>query len=179
MYVESPDGTWIELNTARTDNFGHMHMFSADPIAAGDWYIKFFGVRGRARSTPETPPRTPRMSLTGIQVGPSSSLYFDNVNMIIYPIQYSQKVYAADWKPGQTELESTRGNVNDHFGVSVPDLDAALKIMRANGVKITQEPRDVRGKFKFAFIEGPDRVAIELIEDHTQHPPEEEQAPTR
>jgi catechol 2,3-dioxygenase-like lactoylglutathione lyase family enzyme len=99
--------------------------------------------------------------------------------MIIYPVQYSQKVYAADWKPGQTELESTRGNVNDHFGVSVPDLNAALKIMRANGVKITQEARNVRGKFtrgklKAAFIEGPDHVAIELIEDYTQHPPEEE-----
>lgn len=174
MYVESPDGTWIELNTARNDNFGHMHMFSADPIATGDWYIKFFGVTGRALSTSETPSRNPRISLTGLQVGPSSSLYFDNVNMIIYPIQYSQKAYASDWQPGQSELATTRGNVNDHFGVSVPDLDAALKVFRANGVKVTQEPREVKGKFKFAFIEGPDHVAIELIEDHTTHPAEEQ-----
>lgn len=164
MYVESPDGTWIELNTARHDNFGHLHLFAADPIAAGDWYIKFFGATGRALSTPETP-RAPRMSLTGIQVGPSSSLYLDNVNIIIYPIQYSQKVYASDWVDGQTELASTRGNVNDHIGISVPNLDAALEILQAHGVKVTQAPREVPGKFKYAFIEGPDHIAIELIEE--------------
>jgi catechol 2,3-dioxygenase-like lactoylglutathione lyase family enzyme len=173
MYVESPDGTWIELNTARTDNFGHLHLFSADPIAAGDWYIRFFGVKGRALSTPDSPSRAPRMSLTDVQVGPSSSLYFDNVNMIIYPVQYSQKVYASDWDSGQTQLESTRGNVNDHLGVSVPNLDAALQVFRENGVLITQQARAVRDKFRYAFIEGPDRIAIELIEDHTEHPPEE------
>lgn len=173
MYVESPDGTLIELNTARTDNFGHMHLFSADPIAAGDWYIKFFGATGRPLSTPETL-RTPRMSLTGLQVGPSSSIYLDNVNIIIYPLQYSQKAYAADWEPGQTELASTRGNVNDHVGISVPNLDEALQVLRAQGVKITQEPRAVQGKFKFAFIEGPDRIAIELIEDHSEQPPMEQ-----
>lgn len=174
MYVESPDGTWVELNTARTDNFGHLHLFSADPIAAGDWYIRFFGVKGRALSTPDSPSRAPRMSLTGVQVGPSSSLHFDNVNVIIYPMQYSQKVYASDWQPGQTELASTRGNVNDHIGVSVPNLDEALRVFKEAGVNVTQEPREVAGKFRFAFIEGPDRIAIELIEDHTQHPPEEQ-----
>lgn len=174
MYVESPDGTWIELNTARNDNFGHLHLFSADPIAAGDWYIKYFGVTGRALSTPQTPSREPRMSVSGsVQVGPSSSLYFDNVNIIIYPMQYSQKAYAADWEPEQTELAPTRGNVNDHIGVSVPNLDAALRVFRENGVGITQEVREVQGKFKYTFIEGPDRIAIELIEDWTEHPPEE------
>ena len=39
---------------------------------------------------------------------------------------------------------------------------------------ITQEARAVGDKFRYAFIEGPDRVAIELIEDRTAHPPEEE-----
>lgn len=164
MYVESPDGTWVELNTARTDRFGHMHLFSADPIAAGDFYIRFFGATGRALSTADTPSRAPRISLTGLQVGPSSSIYLDDVNIIIYPVQYSQKAYASDWEPGQTELASTRGTVNDHFGISVPNLAEALTILRANGIKVTQEPREVPGKFRFAFIEGPDRVAIELIE---------------
>jgi catechol 2,3-dioxygenase-like lactoylglutathione lyase family enzyme len=174
MYVQSPDGTWIELNTARTDNFGHLHLFSADPIAAGDWYIRFFGATGRALSTADQPSREPRMSLTGTQVGPSSSLYLDNVNLIIYPMQYSQKVYASDWGSDQTQLEPTRGNVNDHVGVSVPNLDTALRVVRDNGITITQPPRAVPEKFRYAFIEGPDRIAIELIEDHTEHPPEEQ-----
>lgn len=169
MYLQSPDRTLIELNTARTDDFGHMHMFSADPIAAGDWYIRFFGVTGRALSTPTIPPRTPRMSLLGLQVGPSSSLYFDNVNMIIYPVEYAKKAYAADWK-GISGIQSTRGNVNDHFAVSVPYLDAALKVFRANGVKVTSRVKTVRGQYRAAFIEGPDRVAIEIIEDRTPPP---------
>jgi catechol 2,3-dioxygenase-like lactoylglutathione lyase family enzyme len=167
MYVESPDGTWVELNTARTDDFGHVHLFAADPLAAADWYIEMFGLKRRGSATPS---RAPRMSLTGVQVGPSASLDFDNVNIIIYPVQYSQKVFAQDWEAGQTELDSTRGNVNDHIGVSVPDLEAALATMRARGVRVTQELREVGGKFKYAFIEGPDRIAIELIEDHSEHP---------
>lgn len=149
-----------------------MHMFAEDPIKTGDWYIRFFGVTGRALSKPDDPARPPRINAIGNQIGPSSSLYFDNVNMIIYPANYSRRVYAADWG-GKTELESPRGNVNDHFGVSVPDLDKALAVFRANGVKVTQETREVAGKFTYAFIEGPDHVAIELIEDHSGHPPEE------
>lgn len=42
--------------------------------------------------------------------------------------------------------------------------------MKTAGVKVTAEPRSV-GPIKFAFIEGPDRVAIELIEDRSPAPP--------
>jgi hypothetical protein len=41
--------------------------------------------------------------------------------------------------------------------------------MKAAGVKVTAEPV-ARGQIKFAFIEGPDQVAIELIEDHSPQP---------
>ena len=41
--------------------------------------------------------------------------------------------------------------------------------MKAAGVKVTAETRTV-GPIKFAFIEGPDQVSIELIEDKTQPP---------
>jgi len=36
-------------------------------------------------------------------------------------------------------------------------------------VKVTAEPV-ARGQIKFAFIEGPDQVAIELIEDKSAQP---------
>jgi hypothetical protein len=36
---------------------------------------------------------------------------------------------------------------------------------------VTAEPRTIAdGKVEFAFIEGPDQVAIELLEDHTDRP---------
>jgi catechol 2,3-dioxygenase-like lactoylglutathione lyase family enzyme len=44
-YVDGPDHALIELNTARHHDFGHVHMFSADPPAAGEWYTKHFGFR--------------------------------------------------------------------------------------------------------------------------------------
>lgn len=171
MYVQGPDRELIELNTARQHQFDHMHMFSADPIAAGDWYIKVFGVTGRGLSTPETN-RSPRINNNGLQVGPSSSLYFDNVNMIIYPVEYSKKAYADDWK-GIDRLQSPRGHINDHFTVSVPDIQAALAECKANDIKVTSPIRSqFGGKVKSFFIEGPDAVAIEIMEDRSDHPAE-------
>ncbi|HEX9001116.1 MAG TPA: hypothetical protein VGB07_14525, partial [Blastocatellia bacterium] len=55
-YVESPDKALIELNTAGHHRFGHLHLFSTDPIAAGEWYIKHFGAKGRIPTS-----RTPRI----------------------------------------------------------------------------------------------------------------------
>ncbi len=171
MYLQDPDRGLIEVNTANHHRFGHMHLFSADPIAAGDWYIKTFGFRGRL-SGPETN-RAPRFGVNGNQLSPSSSLNLDNLNLIIYPVGYSKNAYKEAWQ-GVTELQSTRGRVHDHMGLEVPDLDAALKSLRAAGVKVTSGVKtQARGKIRTAFIEGPDKIAIQLIEDHTEHPPEE------
>jgi catechol 2,3-dioxygenase-like lactoylglutathione lyase family enzyme len=161
-YVESPDRALIELNTANHHHFGHLHLFSADPIAAGEWYIKYFGAKRRSSRPPSREPRFYR----GFQIGPSTSLMIDNVNIIIYPVEYSKKAYPDHWK-GQTEIVSTKGRVVDHVGFSFDNLEEALERMRKDGVRVTQEIRSVaNGKIKFAFIEGPDKIHIELIEGH-------------
>ena len=159
-YVESPDKALIELNTARHHNFGHLHLFSADPIAAGEWYIKHFGARGRIPTS-----REPRM-YKGYQIGPSVSLMMDNVNIIIFPAEYLKKYYPDRWK-GKVELESTKGHVVDHVGFSFENLPEALEKMRKDGVKVTDEIRNI-GKIKYAFIEGPDKIRIEVIEGHAR-----------
>jgi hypothetical protein len=41
---------------------------------------------------------------------------------------------------------------------------------RASGVQLTSEPRSITDGVRAAFIEGPDQVAIELLEDHTTRP---------
>jgi len=170
MYVQTPEHTMVELNTANHNNFGHIHMFSVDPVAAGDWWMKTFGVRGRL-STPATN-RAPRYSIDGrtIQVGPSSSINFDNVNMIIYPIQYSTKAYADQWT-NVKDIQGTRGKAFDHIGVSAPDLDLAVRLLRGQGIKIVSGPMRVNDKLRVAWIEGPDHVAVELLEDKLDHPP--------
>lgn|SRR5436853_1471373 len=158
-YVESPDHALIELNTAAHHHFGHLHLFSADPVAAGEWYVKHLGVTRRGTAPPSREPRFYR----DFQVGPSVSLMADNVNIIIFPIEYSKKDYAAHWKNGQTEISFTKGRVVDHVGFSYDNLPEALERLRKEGVKVTDEIRSI-GKIKFAFIEGPDKIRIELVE---------------
>lgn len=161
-YVEGPDKALIELNTAAHHRFGHLHLFSADPVSAGEWYMKYFGAKGR---DPRTASRTPRM-YRDVQIGPSMSLMMDNVNIIIFPVEYTKKAYAEQWK-GRTELESTKGHVVDHIGFSVDNLADAIEQLRKAGVKVTDEPRSVlNGKIKFAFVEGPDKMRIEVVEGH-------------
>lgn len=163
-YVDGPDHALIELNTAAHHRFGHLHLLSADPIAAGEWYERHFGIQRRG---PAKPSREPRF-YEGYQVGPASSLMVDNVNIIIYPVGYATKAWPKLWE-GRTSFESTKGRVVDHIGLSVNDLDATLKRLRDAGVRITEEPKTIAGgKFKYAFIEGPDRIRIELVEDHTK-----------
>ena len=159
-YVQSPDKALIELNTAGHHRFGHLHLFSADPVSAGEWYMKHFGAKGRLPRT-----RDPRF-YRGFQIGPSVSLMLDNVNLIIFPVEYAKKAYADHWK-GKTELESTKGRVVDHIGFSFENLPDALAKLRQAGVKVTDEMRTI-GKLKFAFIEGPDKIRIEVIEGHAQ-----------
>lgn len=67
-------------------------------------------------------------------------------------------------KPG---YEGSVGSVVDHIGFSFADLDAKMERIEKSGVTILQ-PVKVLGDMKFAFIEGPSGVKIELLEDPDQ-----------
>ena len=41
-YVDGPDHALIELNTAQHHHFGHLHLFSEDPVGTGEFYEKYF-----------------------------------------------------------------------------------------------------------------------------------------
>jgi catechol 2,3-dioxygenase-like lactoylglutathione lyase family enzyme len=160
-YVETPDHGLVELNTSGNHQFGHLHLFSEDPVAAGEWYSKHFGIPRRGTAPVSREPRFYR----DFQIGPSASLMMDNVNIIIYPVQYSRKAYADHWKNGQTAISSTRGRVVDHIAFSVDNLAETIQRLTKEGVKITDPiSTGSGGKFKHAFIEGPDSIRIELVE---------------
>jgi catechol 2,3-dioxygenase-like lactoylglutathione lyase family enzyme len=159
-YVDGPEHQLIELNTANHHNFGHIHLLSKDPIAAGDWYVKEFGLASRGRGARSRQAQFFR----GYQIGPSASLMMDNVNIIIFPMEYAKKEWPDLWK-GRTDFESTKGHTTDHIGFGVDNLDQTLERLQKDGVQVTDAPRSVAGgKVKFAFIEGPDRMRIELVE---------------
>jgi catechol 2,3-dioxygenase-like lactoylglutathione lyase family enzyme len=161
-YVDGPDHTLIELNTSDKHDFGHVHMFSADPPAAGAWYSKYFGWPVRAQKD--------KRVYNDVPIAPAAFVAADHVSMIIYPADYIKTTAATLWQ-GRTDFEPTRGRVIDHLGFSVDNLDTTLANLRKDGVKVTSEPRSLaNGQIRFAFIEGPDHVGIELIEDHTGNP---------
>jgi catechol 2,3-dioxygenase-like lactoylglutathione lyase family enzyme len=159
-YVDGPDHALIELNTAGHHHLGHVHLLSADPVATGDWYMKYFGATRRGKGPPSRDPSFYK----GYQVGPAMSLMSDDINIIIFPMEFARKAYPAQWTD-RNAFDSTKGRVVDHIGFSFDNLSEALEKMRQDRVKVTQEIRTAfQGKVKYAFIEGPDRVRIELVE---------------
>ncbi len=164
-YIDGPDHALIELNTTPANNthFGHVHLLSNDPIAAGEWYMKQFGLQRRGQSPPSREPRY----RCGRQTGPSVGMMMDDVNIIIYPVGNAKAAFPDVWKD-RDELESTKGHSIDHLGFSVDDLAQTLERLKNDNVKVTEEPRSILGgKVKFAFVEGPDHIRIEVLEDHT------------
>jgi len=148
-YVDGPDHALIELNTAAHHRFGHIHLLSEDPVSAGEWYNKYFGVTGYIG------PRKPRI-YRGVHVEPIASLQMDNVNIIIFPVEYARDAMPELWK-GRKTFESTKGRVVDHLAFSVDNLRETLERLRKDGVKVAEDS-------KSTFIEGPDKIRIELVE---------------
>jgi len=160
-YVDGPEHALIELNTAAHHHFGHLHLFSDDPIAAGEWYMKYFNARPRSNRPISREPRF----YEGFQVGPAMSLMSDAVNIIIFPSQHARQTSPEQWK-GRTELAPSKGRSIDHIGFAVENLAETLERMRGDGIQVTDEPKTAMGgKLKYAFIEGPDKIRIEVVED--------------
>lgn len=61
--------------------------------------------------------------------------------------------------------EPSAGTAVDHIGFSVPDLDAALEGLAADGATIEGERRDVEGLFPLAFVQDPWGVRLEVVQD--------------
>ena len=61
------------------------------------------------------------------------------------------------WK-GRQSFEPTKGRVVDHIAFSVDSVSETRARLQKEGVKVTDTP----------FIEGPDRISIELIPSDRQ-----------
>jgi lactoylglutathione lyase len=65
----------------------------------------------------------------------------------------------------EANARPTEGGAVDHLGFSVPDLDAKLRELEADGATITSPRRDVEGLFPLSFVVDPWGVRLELLED--------------
>ena len=82
---------------------------------------------------------------------PRAAVTFSEVSLMWYP------------KQDERTLEGTRGNIVDHIGLGVTDLDAWVDKLRNEGVTFLEQPHAFGDTHAF-MIEGPSREAIELVE---------------
>ena len=153
-YMKAPDGVLVEINTSATRAFIHTHLFSEAPICAARWYQKHLGAASRvSQEGPcEVPFAAPSEPL-GVIRSPSATVRFGDISLIIYPKQKS------------TPLVSPRGRAVDHIALSHPDISAVLARLKQEGVKVLEEIRPFgKDGGRSAMIEGPDKIAIELVE---------------
>jgi len=66
-------------------------------------------------------------------------------------------------RQGDQPLVSTRGNLYDHFALSVRNLDAWMDKLRNEGVTFLDAPYAL-GDTRAVMIAGPSQEAIELVE---------------
>ena len=155
-YMKGPDGALVEINTSNTRAFIHVHLYSDAPLCAADWYVQHLGAVTRSnaqRTGPCEVPFAPPSEPLGVVRSPAATARIGQVNLIIYPRQ----------RPGP--LVGSRGHVVDHIAVSVRDLPVALDRLRMSGVKVLEELHQFGDSaMRAAMIEGPDSIAIELIE---------------
>jgi len=64
---------------------------------------------------------------------------------------------------GEKPLASSRGQMQDHIGLSVTDLDSWVGKLGDEGVTFLERPYRF-GETRAVMIEGPSREAIELVE---------------
>ena len=83
-------------------------------------------------------------------IDPAGGVNIDDISISIRP-----------WPGGG--LVSTRGKIYDHWAVSTADLDATVARLKRENVKFLEEIHPW-GNSRAAMIEGPDRIAIELVE---------------
>jgi catechol 2,3-dioxygenase-like lactoylglutathione lyase family enzyme len=168
QYLRGPDGSLVENagNFPPSEYFNHVHMFHEDPACAQLWYTTRLGIGGIGAGAVGQSRGTP------IAAGNCKRPYeevtwpaFDKIGMVRNP---AGAVLVSDMasiliRPRHGPYVSPRGQIVDHFALSVPDLDATIARLKSDGVKVTEEIHRW-GTMRAAMIEGPDLVAIELVD---------------
>ncbi len=67
--------------------------------------------------------------------------------------------------PKSAALEVGKGSRGlDHFGFKVKDLEKTVEELKKKGAKISAGPGVTPAGVKFAFVDGPEGIRIELVE---------------
>jgi catechol 2,3-dioxygenase-like lactoylglutathione lyase family enzyme len=127
------------MNPLRCD---HIHLIAENVEETLQWYCRFLGAK---------------VTFQGAFHG-STVYYFDIAGMTF--VVFGKLEDEAAPMPGTVHPK----HGVDHFGFAVDDLSQAVDELRAGGVAILEGPLTVRPGLRIAYIEGPDRIRIELCE---------------
>jgi catechol 2,3-dioxygenase-like lactoylglutathione lyase family enzyme len=165
-YLRGPDDSLVEYQgNMPAERFNHVHMYQEQPFCAALWYQTHLNV---AAPAPRAGQQVRTESNCRVERGPDKTLpaldwdgmyrtpavqttIFGDVSLYFYMNQ------------GSTPFGSTRGQLMDHFAVSVSDLDAWTTKLKAENVTFLEQPYTVGG-LRAVMIEGPSKEAIEIIE---------------
>jgi catechol 2,3-dioxygenase-like lactoylglutathione lyase family enzyme len=163
-YMDGPDGALVEyVGDYPGERFDHVHLWQEDPYAAQDWYVAHLNAAPRPGSeappegTPErglkrgSEPSWPALERVGMFRDPRAGVMFGDVALAWYGNQWDRP------------LAPSRGQLYDHIGFSVTDLDAWVRKLTDEGVTILEPPYRL-GDTRAVMIEGPSREALELVE---------------
>lgn len=141
-YVHGPDGIRVEFfgddSLSVPVQMDHIHFYPVDIPAMQAWYAKAFGAAPGIRPRVHTPGWTDCDFLPGVN------------------LSFSQ---------GDKVLAPTKGRSLDHIGFEVTDLDAFVKKLGAQGIKLDEAIRQVpNSRLKVAFLTDPWGTRIELTQ---------------
>ncbi|MCK8783933.1 VOC family protein [Roseomonas sp. NAR14] len=117
----------------------HIHLRSPDPVAAARFYVEALGAR----------------EVTRLDNNGALRIVLDLGGLSVFVEQVPATTHRAP-EPPYVGIE--------HIGLGVNDMDAAVADLRTRGVHFVVEPKEARPGVRIAFLEGPDKVRIELIE---------------
>lgn len=165
-HMWAPDGNDVEISPFSPHGggrgpraFNHVHLMSAAPLCAAEWYARMLGLERVLAD--DVPPAGECQQSFGPRRDPGNQIHTPNARLrvseiilFIYPNQQPSRA-----------LDSPRGHVLDHIAFTVADVSATVARMRNAGVTVI-EPVHYFGNTSrpAAMIEGPDRLAIELVQ---------------
>ncbi|MEA2743727.1 MAG: lactoylglutathione lyase [Acetobacteraceae bacterium] len=121
-------------------NWEHIHLRSPDPETTAEWYRDKLGAE----------------VIKSAQADGSMRI---DLNLA------GQKVFIAKAAPGKAADAPASPYLGlDHFGLTVPDIKAAVAALKAKGVAFTMDVTTNRPGVQIAFLTAPENVSIELIQ---------------
>lgn len=123
----------------------HVHLRSVSPLGAAAWYRDVPGLRVETDPPDDAIDQLPRPE----HRMPEALAWIGETELVIYRTE--------------PPLFATRGQQADHLAIACGDLDAAMATLRSRGAVVLAAPVTTANT-STAMIEGPDHIAIELVE---------------